>query len=537
MNVRSSQFPCREHDPRACARWTAPDLLRALLPFCLLAIWGSEAVLRAQPRTIQSFVADQSKWPDLVGTAWHLEGRYSLFGDREMRFANCNLPFVFSGKISVPRERSNVVEVTGRLEKENGRLQFRVESLKSHPSDLEVVAAKRSEIDTRRPDDWYKVADWARNRGEFYKDAELLQEVDNLNRHGLLTEYRSIDPGNEQAHLAIVAKARRLKLDENLIVDMLHEGLRAQFEKHRRQASSEPALASLSVRIRKELPGAMRELDEYPEDLATEYAAEPKQLHAAADPARRQVLHRLFYLETMLERINAAARPDGSNGIEIAARIAAEIPERPELVTFHERRELDYRIKRVPLMARQEMLSLVRELESRDDPDRAKLVKQQWLQAREPLLREDGARGLVDLAEDWISLLNDRETAAEFYMAAWAANRDYEPAQQWLEANDFVFAAGKWHRRDEAPQTADLAMDRAIREGRILTGMSDAQVRAALGARPDAVTRFATSGRITELWVFESAGIVVRLSRRNRNEPSRVDAIDALRNSISADVD
>jgi hypothetical protein len=502
--------------------------IRQVLCLCILVLTVSGAALaQSEPRSIQEFVAVKEKWPDLVGTNWRLEGRYSVVADGTMKFANCPVPFLLPEKIHRPQSR--VYEVTGRLEREDGEFQFRIATLKPRPDDLEVVLRMRAAIDTTDPEGWYQVADWARNRGEFYQDNALLDEAAKLNREGILREYRSIAPANEEALTALIRKARSKRVDSTTITGMLHDGLWARYEDILKRNRDDPAYGALLAQIARDLPGARTPLEEYPEELAGQYGEDPRTLHAETDTRSRPTLHRLFYLEAMLARITRQAKPDGSNGMEIAARIAADVPERPELVTFHEDRELDYRRKQVDVMTRRAMLELVGQLEERDRTEQASEVKRQWLRAREPLLRDDGARGLVDLAEDWIGLLDDRETATRFYMAAWKENPDYAPAVAWLKENGYVLNQDRWVPAAEVPDHTDVVMDRAVREGRVLPGMTAAQVRSALGTAPDQVTRFATRGRITELWVYESSAITVRFSRRNRPEESIVEAVDPLR--------
>ncbi len=54
------------------------------------------------------------------------------------------------------------------------------------------------------------------------------------------------------------------------------------------------------------------------------------------------------------------------------------------------------------------------------------------------------------------------------------------------------------------------------------------QVRKAFGALPTSISRFASNGTITELWVYDGAGVAVRFTRRNRPEPSRVVSVQPL---------
>ena len=67
--------------------------------------------------------------------------------------------------------------------------------------------------------------------------------------------------------------------------------------------------------------------------------------------------------------------------------------------------------------------------------------------------------------------------------------------------------------KELAPQTPEDRFAAAIREGRVVEGMSAAQVREALGSRPTSVVREASRSKVTEMWIYQTQGLVVELTK------------------------
>jgi hypothetical protein len=89
---------------------------------------------------------------------------------------------VFRLSDPLPRSslKSTVLEVTGTLEKENNRFVFRVRTVTSRSSDIDTLRSKRFNIHSDNADDWYRVSEWAKKRGAFYGDEELLKQARDL---------------------------------------------------------------------------------------------------------------------------------------------------------------------------------------------------------------------------------------------------------------------------------------------------------------------------------------------------------------------
>jgi hypothetical protein len=204
------------------------------------------------------------------------------------------------------------------------------------------------------------------------------------------------------------------------------------------------------------------------------------------------------------------AAPDGSNGFKVAARIEKELPEFKSQIKAYREKEIDWQLTRVAQLTRDELLTLATRLEERGRESRAEEVKREWLTAQEPKLRETGAGGLLDLAQEHIALLNDTAGAARIYMELSKDRAGQATASARLVELGYQFDGNEWKKSsDVAPD----GTDGAIRRGIVRKGMSSEQVRAAFGP-PPSVVKFAVRGQVSELWVYPDHGVAIELNRR-----------------------
>lgn len=504
------------------ARFQSLRIMRSLLAG-LLAIAFLARGVQAEPRSIQEFLTYKPKWNEFVLTSytWNLEGRYAVIGDGAMQFTNCPLSFVVSKEVARNRGTSGVVEVTGKLVNEDKKLVFRVEQMTPRPSDMETVRLKRYQIDSTEPKEWYRVADWARQRGEFYDDRELKEAARDLDRNGVLTDFRRLNPLDEQALTDLVRLAREKHVEEDLVQQILHESLRSRLANIRSKPFSDASYRDLLVKLNQELRGCTTPLETFPQQLYQDYESNAKQVYASANAAQREKLHRLFYADVMTARILHDAREDGSNGFELADRFRADVPERTDLIQRYDDMAVKWQMQRLDVMPRDQLLDLTRRLDRMGRNEAAVEAKRGWLISRESLYRKDGARGLVDLANQWLDLLNDKDAAVQLYIDAWRANPQYSPASDWLTAQGYRQVNDGWFPASAMPAPIETPVQVAIREGRVERGMTSAQVRAALGGEPASITRMASSTQINEWWIYEDAGVVVQLARQIR-DPERI---------------
>jgi len=497
-----------------------PMLLRSKL-----ATWGFAAavlcvVLHGAPLAAQDedamsvaeFVRQEPKWPRFQGTGTTLkvEGRWRILNDDRLLYTNCDLLFVMGDGVRVPTSRGKSVQVTGTLETRQGKLAFVVSRLKELPSDAETLADRRGRLP---PDDaaaWYALGDWAEKRGKFYEDSELLTSAIDLRRAGIMIEYRQIGVADIPALYVLSQKVEKFGLPPALRDEIIHDALRRELRAARQRDAKQREVVLTHVLNR--LPGAEISVprDEAVLALERKYEEQPLEVYQQADDDQRRKLNRLIYARAMLERIELDAAEDGSNGFAIAGRIEESLPEHADKAKEYREREINRQIAHVSELTRDELQTLTSRLEERTRGDEATDAKRHWLAAREPEYRARGAGGLLDLAQETITLLDDADAAAAIYMEMFQDRAGQDTASARLVELGYEFDGSEWQKSTGG--TIDATAD-AIRRGIVRKGMTAEQVRAAFG-RPPSVVKFAVQGQVSELWVYPDHGVAIEFTRR-----------------------
>ena len=489
----------------------------------LLSLATSAAA--AEPQSIESFLAQKENWRAYAqaGLTLRLEGRYTGLSRRIIRFENCDLFFEAPSGAELPRlvGSSRTAEVTGHLIQRGGRFVFIVRGLTSRPSDLESLRARRAEI-IRRGDaeSRYVVGEWAARRADFYEDEELQREADAVNLEGLTIERNALAADDIDGRLALAEKARRLELPDAVRVELLHEAYRIEWDDLRKP--EQPNQQGFLEKLARDLPGSTEPLKALAPELEKSYSALPLAAYTRADLSERRTLHRLFYTEVVLAMILRDVQPDGRNGAEIAQRIEERLPERRALAQQHRNAELQWRLTRVASLPRSEMLALAEEFAEGGQPDKAVETKQNWLAARTERLRQDGASGLVVAAEEYVNLLDDRETAIKLLLEAYRLAPESKQVAAALGRHGYVWRLGQWLPAEEAEAIPLSPVQQAIREGRISAGMTAVHVRQALGA-PSSITRVATAEQVNEVWTYgepNSSRLAIHFLRPRQRPPA-----------------
>ena len=493
---------------------------RAVPIMLLVALFAQAAVGDDREAiSIAEFVEAKSRWDRLVSQPMRLEGRISLFSNSELRFKKCDMRFVHSSLIR-PGGSTKNVEVGGRIVRKDGKLTFSVTELKLREQDMDLLARKRAVINNSRPDGAYELAAWARRRGDFYDDDELRDASKSLYEEGLTIGHQHLKPGDVAGLRDLAKKAAEFSLGDGLRLQFLHEANRLEWKSE--QDADLPNYRRVLDLIRRELPGATSPLPRHRLAIRKEYKRAPETYRLASEQNRR-LLARAFYLEVATAEIGRAATEDGSNGYEIARRVERELPELTDLADTYRTRELRYLDRRLDRLTRPQVLDLSERYKQRNDPQQAGSVVRRWLELREPRARENGPAELMELGDEYVTLLNDERAAAKLYKLAFERNPQSKTAADWLRDHGYTLRESTWSKpgeRQEDPHETTIA--EAIQEGRVQVGMTAQQARKALGTKPASVVRMASAGHIEELWVFPDYGITVRLKRRSTSDVSLV---------------
>lgn len=490
-------------------------LFIALCTVCCPAI-----VRAADPVSIQDFIARAPQFDKLIGTTFILEGRASTLSGSDLRMRGTDLKFVFNGTFERPRTFPNV-RITGRLERDTRGFQFIVTGLSDWKSESEVIRERLRAGDISDPAVYFKQAQWAEDRAKFYEDETLRAEARRLRSQGIqAAQKRAIDQPAEL--LTLATRATDWGLPNEQRMELLHAATRAELLAESR--STQPAYAMVLNKIRSRFGGADQPRNDIPDEVRTAYQQNPLAAYAAADADRRVQLQRLLYIETALKLAESDAKPDGSNGAQVAATIERLVPERPELAERYRESELAYLELQVPKMDRAAVLEFRNRLRALDQPDRATRVIRQWIDKR-VAGRPRGPSSDVDRAEMEFEMAEAPERALELVTAAMNIDPSVPGGAELLSLMGYGWYQGKAIRKELIPARPADPFATAIQEGRILVGMSDSQVTAALGGAPDNIVRIASQGGVTELWHYPAQRVTLYLEGTRKKPQLQVSRI------------
>ena len=132
--------------------------------------------------------------------------------------------------------------------------------------------------------------------------------------------------------------------------------------------------------------------------------------------------------------------------------------------------------------------------------------------------RKEGPIGLMRVAEEYIDLLEDEQQAVKLLQEAYRLSPESERISARLTQLGFHRHEGRWIPLKQFNALPEDPLRKAIREGRVVVGMTAKQVESTLGA-PTSTTRIATAGQLSELWIYGEPGasrLTVHLLRRSR---------------------
>lgn len=527
-SARRARIPCSVcNRVLTVAKRPATRGLISLTVAVILA--GASLDAAAAAWSIEDFNRRKPDWDRMGGarTTLTLEGRYSLLSGQTLRFTHCDLTFRLPDASSQLIGRSQTIEVSGRLVREDRRLHFAVDHLKELPTDAETFRSRQMKLANPQPAELYELANWAARRGRFYDDTELIELASEAYRQGIVLEWRKLPKDDSDARFALAAKVAKLQLPDSLRLELVHEALHVAWRLLPKTGGNEEQRRPLANRIAKELPGSSVPLPDPQPKLRQKYLEDPLATYQAADADQRERLHRILYSAIALELIEFEVRKNGGNGFEIARQIETQLPELLELAASYRERELDDRLSNVGTAGRQEMLELVSLFRGRNDDKRAQETLRKWLVAREKKLRPDGPEGLMQLAREYIDLLKDEERATSLLIEADELSPNSDVIVKQLERLGYRKENGRWTNDRRPPSPAKSEIDKAVDEGRVAIGMTAEQVLTSLGT-PDTVARMATSRAICAVWRYDS-GLTIHLKHPIRRPEPTVVAVSHIR--------
>ncbi|MBS0262651.1 MAG: hypothetical protein JSS02_11925 [Planctomycetes bacterium] len=485
---------------------------------CGLLLFGVTPVW-ADPLSIKEFHDKLEAWKtsdkDPSALTLEVEGRVKLYAKERLTFDKCRVKFISKTELPERVNREQNVVVVGKVTRDpkTREYTFHISSLRLVPNENDQFLEKRRQIKQPHPEEWYALGRWAQSRGEFYNDDRLLNHGQESMRRGLELERKALGKTDPDGMRKLAAKARQFgvtRYEEELI----HESYRLEIESLRDATGAQ--IEKLAGALSESLPGTLDQVPDISAKLIADYQSRPFETFAAADMKTRRQLNRWLYTELQLRRIRPTLSADGRNGLEVAATIDREIPERHAVAEEIRDRALRALAATVETLSRTQVLELAKQYRLRNQERAAADVLESWLQLRKKSLDPDDTEGLINLSDDYRQLLKRADLADRLLLEGWAEQPKARDIQERLTQNGYRLVDSQWISEKDFNSRPEGRLEKAIREGLVEPGMTAIQVRRSRG-QPQSQARSITAGQITEVWTYkfaDSSQILVRFVKR-----------------------
>ncbi|MGQ0633174.1 MAG: hypothetical protein ACT4QC_01075 [Planctomycetaceae bacterium] len=494
----------------------------------LLVVMACPAVARADAISVAEFNAKVEHWraarKDPPAVQLDVEGRMQRLGPRSVRFKECLVPIELEADLPAPTRRNPNAQATGVVVRDpvTGGYSFRVQEFRELPADVERFLETRRHIRGQPAVKWFELGDWARARGEFYKDDELIARSDEAYQEAIELERRETGKDNPQLLFDLAGKAARYRLSPALSDQLRFEGAWRLWKSQPDVRGA--ALDTLIETLAEHLAGATEPAPTLPADMRKQLEVDPLEAYRLADQVGRATFRRLLYALALERKLSLEVLPDASNGFAVAENIDRLLPERRALAEQLRDRALAARSRDVEKLLLPDVLDLTQKYRDLKQPALAEHLIETWLTLHRRKLEPDDTEGLLQLTESYRSLLKRDEFADRLLIAAWERNRSATDIAERLQQAGYRLKDGRWLSERELRALPLTPIEQAIRDGRVESGMTASQVRRSLG-EPQTVARSVTSGQVVEVWSFDQAGatrLIVRLRKSRRQSEAVV---------------
>jgi hypothetical protein len=477
--------------------------LVTIFVWVLLSIIGPSAVF-AQNATVEDILKQKSQWKKFAdeGRKVTIEARFQGRAADSFHVEKMDIDFRLPGRIRLPdRMRDDQrLTITGKFVSNNSKISFQVSALAVLDTDLEHLAKQVAAVPENQPDQLLTLADFYTPIADFYGDEDLA--------------------AGDPAQLRMIYEtAVAMKVDRRLIDAIGFEVLVNHWQRN-------PQNATTLIAEVKQLPGWDQPAMNVDVRLKQGFSNTAVESYNNAADAERRILHRLLYTALRQLQIQGQLKSDGSNGLVLADLIRTEFPDDDSSSAVYEEREVEYRLSRVPDLTRLELQQLIELLDRLSRQDATSKVISQWLTAQERRFGTVELAGILRIADEHLFVAEQWKDAAhhsrgiELLKQAWTVASTESPADGRVIAERLARLG--WERLNEQWMTTrqvqmlpkdDIQL--AIREGRVVRGMTVAQVTKTLG-QPTRISRLGSSRTMRELWIYDgdgAAGLVVRFRR------------------------
>ena len=541
------------------ARRNRSSWCKAALVFSLvLPVSLKPAHAQGKPTIVEPEVL--TKRPDLVGKEIEVDDRARFQSHPDTGYDQVLLKRAPEVICEIPRAlrprhpSAPSVKVRGILRKENSRIFIEVTALDLLPSDLDrfnrgLAFASKNDTDTRMG--WIR---WADRRIDAFQPKDAKHEVDPIDV-ALAEKSREVEaeviriesdkpPKDATADywVKLAERARSRRIPEPEPSAQAHKGFRVGLADARKSEDFKALLAKIAAF----LPNA-KSLASTTPDLTrwnASYRNNPAEAYRQANAIAREALDRRLWADTVQAWIEKRAEEDPKGLVSLSEDAFRLLPDRPIIASSLLEKGVTRATEDVGSLRLSEVESLAKVYDEKmHQPDKGKALYRAWLDdQRLKRLSPRDADGRLTLADQYESLLKDRETAASLLRAAWAIDplsketaeafrrRGFKKVNdEWIEgssqtntsANESPAAgAPKAKVEGEEAEPLPAAKPRTRDRGHLLRGATRDEVRIELGGRPSRWSYVASQGQLVEQWIYYQNKTALYINFRHKGGES-----------------
>ena len=494
-----------------------------------LLLWQS-AVALGQSVKIQDLLANKEQWPSYAvdGRKFQFEGRFEGRSANTIKISKfeiiCKLPS--NGTFPDGIKSGQRIELIGRFLSENGKLFFVVSRILIKDTDIDRLRSRLKDVSADQPAKLLDLAAEYQIDAEFYDDATLKAEIAAV-RTDSLSRLRGMARGDVTKLRELLLQSKSLGVKPELIQALQFESIFA--------ASKEPNadVDALVTETKSSCEGWDRLVPPVPERLKLEFAHDAVAAFLEAQDADRRGLQRLLYKSLRLRQFQMMVRTDGSNGLEISKLVRTEFGDDDPLAAELEEHEVQYRLTQLATLSRADLKGLTELLTTLNRAGQVPGAVRDWLGAQERKFGTANLAGLIRTADEYLfvaDLLQSveyQQQGVELLKQAWTKAGESSPTDadqiaDRLKRLGWERLNNEWMTNAQMNSLPKDDVQLAIREGRVVRGMSAPQVVQTLG-QPTKISRIASRKSVCEMWSYAaegSAGMVIRFRRSLIDETS-----------------
>lgn len=473
---------------------------------------------------------DKSEWSKWIRdkTELVISGRYEGRFSNRFRLAKLDMTMApRRATISLPADVATGVRLSvyGKLNRAGDRYTLDVSRIVVGQTDLALLKQEAASLPTKSPEAAFPLADRFQEVADYYDDEGLKEELTSI-RLAAFARQRSAVKGDAVALRTLARRAESLSIPDRVIQTVVFESFLTDLN------ADSPTVADLPKSISQVLDG-WNSRDTADTSVVQAFNDAAVAAYNRADSEQRKQFHRLIYRKARLAQILRSLQSDGRNASDLSNLIEDELPEETQQIGQLRNRYVDYRLERVPHLTRRQLADMVELLNEYDRSDEFSGAVESWLKAQEKRLNNGAIDGLLETAEAYFFAFErwknkqHQQRGVELKMQAWDIARDSAPEiatqiEQQLGAIGWTRMHDRWMTEAEVKALPKDDVELAMRERRVVPGMSPAQTIAIMSGKPSRRVRFVSFRVIREIWVFGgrgSTGISVHFQRKREADP------------------